>query len=202
MKFQIFIFCLISIFSSCNSQRLVSYDLERLIKEEKIESKSLKDSVDQFIVSVLSDKRDEMSYHFFPEITSIDVSSYISKVDGNSFLVGVGSFVRPFSKSSEKLLALGVFMRKNYKLRKASFDNILRSCIALDGNNFEALYLLSELRYEAGYVKEAKYVLEVLNQRTPLNSEVKQLIARMNKTEAAKFYSFEKFLQMEAFYGD
>jgi len=182
-----------SLLFSCNADDLLTYRFGEYLKYENIEPKSLRDSVDQYIFCISEKIKNDAPCWYFPQINSVDVSFHMSTIDGDTYLGGLGDFIIPFAKSSYKLIAAGTYLRYTYRLRKGIFDQILRECIRLDVSNHEALYLLSQLRYEAGYVKEAKYLMKILLEKNPNNKEVKRLYDRMNKTETAYFKTSKNF---------
>lgn len=139
-----------------------------------------------------------------PDFFLIDVSPGIIRIPGKDpFLAGLGDYLDKYSSNSYDLLALSVFLREMYNIRKDLFDKMLRGSLRLDSNNVSAMYLLAKFRYENGIENDAFYLVKKLYTIDKNAKEVHRLYSLFEETYGdleGELPTFEDFLKYDVSY--
>jgi hypothetical protein len=140
----------------------------------------------------------EKARKLFPKMFEIDVSVGIIKMEGEEpFLVGVGEYVNDYSNNSYDLLALTVYLKKQYNTKIDFYDKMIRGSIRLDTTNIAAMYLLSEIRYKHGLATDAAYLINKMKKLDNNNQEVNRIYSltkdiKIDKSLPKSLYEFAK----------
>ena len=205
----------VSIVFACSkkgeSSDMINFNVSKFLSSDQ-DPVSRKDSLKLFVRSVL--EGDSISSeNLAPAITSLDVSSYLSRdSEGEIYLNSLGEFVRPYLESSYAMLALAVYLKEKYNSRDNLYDKMLQESIWANQKNLEAMYLLAKFRYERGYEsdylieeeheKDAFYLVSKIHQTMPQNAEINRIHNSFLKRyqQPNHYSSLAKFLEKDVYY--
>ncbi|MEQ6118619.1 hypothetical protein [Reichenbachiella sp. MALMAid0571] len=177
-------------------------------------SEDIKFNFDEFIISKLNDStalfiqysmRKDFSKcsEISQAIVKIDVGNLSIDDNGDKYLAYLGNYITPFLNSSNEVLKLGIYLKYKYNLKNSLFDQILRESIRIENGNILALYLLAQLRFYAGYEEDSFYIISIIKDIEPANSEITRLYEEFrNKLgeQPVKPESFEEYLKKNYYY--